>query len=132
MVRGSLWECLGVIWLCLGVIVGKNRRENRRPQSGKNKEILPSNASVFHGQTPLRDPAINPTIIDIVIDLNFFRRVLKILDKKIKPQTDPNVKKNITFNKYILSESLIKSKLNENISVKVKYSAFTESTIIKV
>ena len=65
----------------------------------KNKETLPFSDSVFHGQTPLRDPAINPTIIDIVIDLNLLRRVLKILDKKTKPQTDPIVKKSITFNK---------------------------------
>ena len=78
---------------------GNGRKTIPGQKSGKNKETFPSNDSIFQGQTPRRDPAINPTIIDIVIDLNLFRSVLKILDKKINPQTDPMVKYKITFNK---------------------------------
>jgi hypothetical protein len=38
-------------------------------KSGINKDTLPYMSSFFQGQTPKSDPAIKPTIIDIVMDL---------------------------------------------------------------
>ena len=65
--------------------------------SGINKELPPFIFSFFQGQTAKSDPPIKPTIIDIVMVLNFLSRVLKIFDKKIKPVTDPIVKRSKTF-----------------------------------
>ena len=88
--------------------------------SGINKELSPSMFLFFQGQTPKSDPPIKPTMVDIVIVLNFLSKVLKIFDKKIKPDTDPRVKKSNTFRRYSLSGSLINSKLKKTISIKVK------------
>ena len=63
---------------------------------------------------------LKPTIIEIVIDLCFFSKELKMCEKKSKPDTDPIVKKIKTFNRYNLSGSLMNSKLNEIISISVK------------
>ena len=53
-------------------------------------------------------------------------------DKKIKPKIEPSVNNIRTFNKYSLSGSLINVKSNDTDSIRVKYKAFTESTIINV
>jgi hypothetical protein len=101
-------------------------------KSGKNNDTFPIMSSSFHGHTPASDPAIKPTIIEIVIVLKFLSNELKTLDKKIKPKIEPSVNNIRTFNRYNLSGSLIKVKSSEADSIRVKYKAFTESTIISV
>ena len=64
-------------------------------------------SSFFQGQTPKSDPAIKPTIIDIVMDLLFFNSELNIFEKNTKPDMDPTVNRTKTLRRYSLSGSLM-------------------------
>ena len=76
-------------------------------KSGINKDLSPFILSFFQGQTPKSDPPIKPTMIDIVMVLNFLIKVLKMFDKNINPDIDPNVNNSKTFNRYNLLGSSI-------------------------
>lgn len=89
-------------------------------KSGINKDLFPFTLSFFHGHTPKSDPAIKPTMIDIVIVLNFLIKVLKMFDKNINPDIDPKVNNSKTFSRYNLSGSSINWKSSEAISINVK------------
>ena len=101
-------------------------------KSGINNDTFPIMSTSFHGHTPTKDPAMKPTMMDIVIVLKFLSNELNTFHKKIKPKIDPSVNNMSTFNRYNLSGSLIKVKSSVADSIKVKYKAFTESTMIKV